>query len=159
VPNGRYRFVVDGAIHQGGGVSPYHVVSRPFTVSSWTGLRVTALSRHPDGSVSFTTAPVVYPRSYASPIRLVHDDGGGRPGSTSLLCRTCTFRPWATHGEVVSAVVSVVDSRGRLVRTVPARLVRGTWYAATRLHRGETARVLAGGLRDAYGETNATPFP
>ncbi len=156
VPNGRYRFRVDGSIHEDGGVSAYHLVSRVFTVSPWTGLTGSALTTLPDGSVRFTTADVVYPRSYASPIRFVKDDGGGKTGASSVLCRTCTFRPWATRGEVVSAVVTVLDAKSHTLRRVAATLVDGSWVADTRLRRGETAVVLPGGLRDAYGETNAT---
>jgi hypothetical protein len=155
VPDGTYRFVVDGSIHQGGNVSPYHLESAPFTVRPWTGLRASALTTRADGSISFTTAPVAYPRTYASPIRFVHDDGGGLPGSGSVLCRTCTFRPWATQGTVTSAVVTVLDARGRRVRTVAARLTGDTWIADTRLRRGENAALLPGGLHDAFGETNS----
>jgi hypothetical protein len=154
VPEGVYRFSVQGRIHQDGGVSPYSFFSRPFEVRPWTGLTASALVRREDGSVAFTTPAVTYPRTYSSPIRFVHDDGGGKPGAGSVLCKTCTFRPWATTGEVVRAVVTVLDERSRPTRSVRARLVGRTWVADTRLRVGERAVILPGGLRDAYGETN-----
>jgi len=154
VPSGTYRFAVTGQIHQGGGVSPYRLFSAPFDVTSWTGVTASKLVRRADGSVAFTTPTVAYPRTYASPIRFVHDDGGAKGGTTSLVCKTCTFRPWATGSEVVSAVVTVLNPQGKAVRTVRARLVGGTWVADAHLSRNESAVVLPGGLRDAYGETN-----
>ena len=158
VPEGAYRFLVKGAIHQGGGVSPYTVVSAPFDVSPWTGVTATGLVRRDDGSVAFTTPEVAYPRTYSSPIRFVHDDGGAKPGA-SLVCKTCTFRPWATASQVVSAVVTVLDAQGRPRRTVRARLVGGTWVADTHLRDGEQAVILPGGLHDGYGETNGAAIP
>ncbi|HUR51455.1 MAG TPA: hypothetical protein VMZ11_04965 [Mycobacteriales bacterium] len=153
VPDGDYRFVVAGAIHQGGAVTGYRLVSRPFAVRPWTGVTASALAVR-NGSVRFTTPVVTYPRTYASPIRFVHDDKGGLPGADSVICKTCTFRPWATHGRVVSARVSVLDRSGHVVRTVRARLAGGSWVADARLRPGERAVILPGGLRDAYGETN-----
>jgi hypothetical protein len=159
VPDGSYRFVVDGAIHQAGTATPYHLTSAAFTVGPWTGLAGHDLTTAPDGSVSFTTDPVVYPRSYRSPIRFVHDDLGGidagaKDTNTSILCKTCTFRPWASGGEIVSATVTVLDSSGAPVRTVLATRTATGWSAATGLRPGESAVVAPGGLRDAFGETN-----
>jgi hypothetical protein len=154
VPDGRYRFVVDGTIHQGGGASAYRVESVPFEVGAWTGVTASPLVRRTDGSVAFTTPVVSYPRSYSSPIRFVHDDGGARPGAGSLVCKTCAFRPWAMGSEVVSAQVSVLNPAGHVVRVVSAQLVDGTWIASTRLAGPERAVIRPGGLRDGYGETN-----
>jgi hypothetical protein len=156
VPEGVYRFAVTGRIHRDGGVSPYQLFSQPFEVREWTGVTATPLVRRADGSVAFTTPPIADPRTYASPIRFVHDDGGAKGGTSSLVCKTCTFRPWAQRGEVVGAVVTVLDPQGRAVRTVKARLVGGTWVAETHLGRGERAVIVPGGLRDGYGETNGT---
>ena len=162
VPNGAYRFAVSGAIHQGGRVVPYHLTSSSFTVSTWRGLSGGDMTLLPDGSVSFDTAPVVYPRTYRSPIRFVKDDLGGEDAgkgdtNTSVICKTCTFLPWATNGAVVSADVAVRDASGHVVRTVAATLQGDRWVAATDLRGAETAVVLPGGLRDRYGETNAQP--
>ena len=44
IPNGNYRFVINGQIHTGGAVQAYHLVSAPFTVSPWTGVTVHDLS-------------------------------------------------------------------------------------------------------------------
>jgi hypothetical protein len=153
VPTGTYRFAVAGQIHQGGTAQAYHLTSQPFQVSPWTGLRATPLEVR-SGSVLFSTPDPVYPRTYASPIRFVADDKGGLPTGGSVICKTCTFRPWATSGEVVSAVVSVLDAAGHVLRVVPARQVGSGWVADTRLRDGERAVILPGGLRDAYGETN-----
>ncbi|HVU71758.1 MAG TPA: hypothetical protein VHE83_02245 [Mycobacteriales bacterium] len=162
VPNGSYRFVVDGHIHQGGAVVPYHLTSNAFTVSTWLGLSGRDMRLLPGGAVSFATAPVVYPRTYTSPIRFVKDDLGGEDAgkgdtNTSVICKTCTFLPWATTGTVVSAVVSVRNPSGHVVRTVHATRKGTRWVAATALRSGETAVVLPGGLRDHYRETNARP--
>jgi hypothetical protein len=153
VPNGVYRFAVSGAIHQGGSVKGYRLVSQPFSVSPWTGVTASALAVR-DGAVRFTTAAVAYPRTYRSPIRWVRDDKGGLPGADSIICKTCAFRPWATRGRVVSAVVTVLDGSGHVVRTVRARQVGGAWVADAHLHGSVRAVILPGGLRDAYGETN-----
>jgi hypothetical protein len=153
VPTGLYRFVVVGNIQKGGAPTAYKLFSRPFAVRTWTGVTASHLDVR-DGQVRFTTPTVTYPRTYASPIRFIHDDKGGLPGADSVICKTCTFRPWARFGQVVSARVSVLDSSGHVVRTVQAHLSRGTWVAHVRLHAGQRAVVLPGGLRDAYGETN-----
>ena len=160
-PTGSYRFVVNGAIHQDGGVSAYRLVSPVFQVRPWTG--VTA---RPEPALSssralvFSTPQVRYPRTYSSPLRFVRDDGGGKPGG-SVLCKTCSFRPWAHGSQVVSALVTVLDRRGRVVRTVRAVLLPDrnetlSWRVDTRLRKGQVAAILPGGLRDGYGETNGS---
>ncbi|HUR14942.1 MAG TPA: hypothetical protein VM097_10685 [Mycobacteriales bacterium] len=157
VPTGTYRFAVVGSIHQDGAVRPYRLQSQPFRVRPWTGVRASALAVR-NGSVVFTTPDSAYPRTYASPVRFVRDDKGGLATGDSVICKTCTFRPWATGSAVVRAVVTVVDRSGRVVRVVPARRVGGTWVADTRLRAKERAVILPGGLRDAYGETNGAAF-
>ena len=158
IPNGMYRFVVDGFIHQGGGVKSYELMSNAFTVSPWLGLSASHLTVAPDGTVTFTTGPVVYPRTYKSPIKFVHDDLGGNgvttDGNASIICKTCTFRPWATSGEVVSAIVSILDSSGHVVQTEPATFDGTHWVA--HVPPGSSVEIAPGGLRDAYGETNGT---
>jgi hypothetical protein len=154
VPEGTYRFAVSGSLHQAGTVSPYRLLSAPFDVTAWKGVTASPLVRRTDGSVAFTTPAVSYPRTYSSPIRFVHDDGGAKPGADSLVCKTCTFRPWATSSEVVSALVTVLNPAGQVVRVVEARLVNGTWVADTHLAGPERAVIEPGDLRDGYGETN-----
>jgi hypothetical protein len=150
VPTGRYRFVVAGALRQAGETVPYTLASDTFTVSPWTGVTASEARTDDRGAVSFR-ARSVYPRTYDSPFRFVADDGG------ELLCKTCSFRPWATGAEVVAAVVRV-ESPGP-DRTVAAVLADGRWLAQTRLRRGESADIPAGGLTDSFGETNGTPIP
>jgi hypothetical protein len=154
VPAGTYRFVVHGAAKHGT-VAPYTLTSQAFAVRPWTGVTVGDLVAGPQGSVRFSVPGIAYPRTYASPIRFVHDDKGGLPSGDSVICKTCTFRPWATRAEVVSVVVSVLDGSGHVLRTVQAHPVEGgLWSADTRLGAGEHAVVLPGGVQDAYGETN-----
>ncbi len=159
VPDGTYRFVMAGHIHTGGAVTPYSLSSSAFDVRPWEGLEVSDPALAPGGGVVVRTDPVVYPRSYPADASFpfVRDDGGdplsGNP-TTSLLCRTCSFRPWARTGAVSSLRVSVVRG-GRVVRTVPAvRQVDGSWRAATHLTPGEVALVARAGERDFYGEIN-----
>jgi hypothetical protein len=145
-PAGQYRFVVDGVIRQGLANVPYHLES-PFAVTPWDGVVARDLRLEPDGRASFAVDPVVYPRTYSSPFRYVRDSGD------TVLCKECSFRPWASRASVASASVTVL--RGdRVVRVVPATLSGGRWYAAVSLRRGERAVVASGGVRDENGETN-----
>jgi hypothetical protein len=160
VADGRYRFVVDGDIHAGGAVHPYALTSRPFDVVPWTGITVRDL--HASGNqVSFVIDPIAYPRlpEHHAQVQWYADDGGGLRNSagefvSSAICKTCTFRPWATTGQVVSAVVEVVTAGGR-ARTVSASYdaASGRWVATVGAGSGEII-VPAGGVRDSYGETN-----
>ena len=145
-PIGTYRFVVKGTIRQGGQGVPYRLASDAFTVSRWKGLALGDARVSPSGSSSFTAASV-YPRTYESPFPFIADDGG------TALCKTCTFRPWASGAEVVSAVVTVTRTNGD-VEKVPATLRAGRWVAPTALRAGDTAVVAPGAVRDANGETN-----
>lgn len=147
-PAGDYRFVIDGLIRQDGANVPYHLES-PFTVSPWDGIAVRDLRHEADGRLSFAVDPVRYPRTYTSPFRYVADDGD------AVLCKTCTFRPWASKAAVVSAALTIAGKRG--TRVVPAAFDNGRWYVTADLAKGERAFVAAGGVRDAYGETNAAP--
>jgi hypothetical protein len=157
VPNGTYRFVVDGFIHQGGGAKAYHLMSNAFTVSPWLGVTASHLMQVGD-TITFTTPAVVYPRTYKSPIALVHDDLGGNgvttDGNASIICKTCTFRPWATSSHVVSAIVTVLSPDGSVATRVPATFDGTEWVANVALERGQTVEIAPGGLRDAFGETN-----
>jgi hypothetical protein len=154
-PVGTYRFRVLGKIHTGGRATPYALDSKPFTVSPWKGL--TGTITPVPGGARFTAHAVAYPRTYVSPIRFIGDDLGGIDAgksdtNTSVLCKTCTFRPWAAHGTVVSTVVSVLDAHDRVVRSV--RSGAATFVVA--LKPGEHAVVAAGGMHDAFNETNGT---
>jgi hypothetical protein len=150
VPTGTYRFVVDGVTRIGGADQRYHLTSAPYTVHPWTGVTAGDPRLEASGAVSFV-ASSTYPRSYASPFPYVHDDGG------TVLCRTCTFRPWASGAEVTSAVVTVTGPRG--TRRVAAVRQGDRWVAAARLAAGESASIAPGGLRDAFGETNGAAVP
>ena len=145
VPTGTYRFVVDGVSRLDGADQRYHLVSAPFAVTPWTGVTASDPRLESGGAVSFAAAST-YPRTYPSPFPYVRDDGG------AVLCRTCSFRPWASGAEVTSAVVTVMGPDG--TRRVPATRQGDRWVAATRLAASESATIAPGGLRDAFGETN-----
>ncbi len=145
-PAGTYRFVVDGTIRLDGADTAYHLVSNAFTVSPWRGITVTNAKRAKNGSVSFTIAPVSYPRTYASLFRYINDDKNQR------LCRTCSFRPWARSAQIVRVVVRVVHANGTVENMVATRSGSG-WILKTK--PSDRVTIEPGGVRDAFGETNA----
>jgi hypothetical protein len=146
-PVGSYRFVVDGQIRQAGKNVPYSITSEPFAVGHWRGVTVSDIAVD-NGSVSFA-AGSSYPRTYTSPFRFVKDDGN------TQICKTCSFRPWASSAPVRSAVVTVTRASGTTER-VRATLVDGRFVAPTALGTGDRAVIRPGDLRDANRETNGT---
>ncbi|HEV2755103.1 MAG TPA: hypothetical protein VG318_04925 [Actinomycetota bacterium] len=153
-PAGEYRFVVDGHIRRGGEAVPYQLASGSFRVKPWDGVEVADL-RADAASVSFRAASD-YPQTYeGSPFRYVavtsKNDETGVP-----FCPTCSFRPWASSGRIVSAQVTVVRASGA-VEVVPAQLVDGRWVAPVELRTRDFACVAAGAVVDEHGETNARP--
>ena len=159
VPSGTYRFVVSGRIHAGGKPTPYTLQSTPFHVVPWDGLRAFDPTLVSGNDVLVRTAPVVYPRTYTPDpsFRFIKDDGGDKPGASSVLCRTCSFRPWARTGTVRSVTVTV-SRDGEVLRDVPAvRQPDGSWRAPTRLKPGERAFVGIACVTDEYGEITARP--
>jgi hypothetical protein len=151
VPDGTYRFVVDGMLRLQGRAQDYHLDSDPFTVSPWTGIAVTGAATQADGSVSFTVPPPAYPRTYTSTAapNFVRDD------RRTDVCKTCSFRPWASTSAIASAAVTVVRAGGA-IETVAATLAGDHWVAPARLQPGDRAFVDAGAVRDQWGETNGT---
>jgi hypothetical protein len=127
-------------------------------VSPWTGLQLdhARLTKH---HASFRVAPIHYPRlpTHVPPqLPFYADDNGGTgKAGASVICHTCTFRPWASTSHAVSAMIEIVQ-HGHVVRRVPATYSSTTdrWSAALQLTKGEHAVVRTGGVRDAYGETN-----
>ncbi|MDX6275751.1 MAG: hypothetical protein QOJ92_2961 [Frankiales bacterium] len=145
VPDGTYQFYVKGIQHVGGALQEYAFFSKPFHVGPWTGITVSDLTRDADGSVSFVVDPIVYPRTYTSPIAFVGDDHGKQ------ICKTCAFRAWASTGQVASAQVHVDGV------AVPATLgPDGRWHASA--PGASSVTVEPGDIRDAYGETNGARF-
>ncbi|MCU1623173.1 MAG: hypothetical protein JWL79_2018 [Frankiales bacterium] len=142
VPSGSYRFVVAGRLKTAGVQQPYSLVSQAFSVSRFTGLTGSVV--HAGSVVRFV--PKAYPRTYTSPIRFVGDDKGGLPGADSVICKTCTFRPWAVHPSIAQLVWTVVSGDS-------TRHVAGDQVA---LRPGETAFIAPGALIDTYGETNSS---
>jgi hypothetical protein len=150
-PDGTYRFVVDGAIRSGGATTPYHLESDAFAVTPWDGITISDIAVT-SGDVSFVVDPIRYPRTYDSPLRFVRD-----PGSAGI-CKTCSFRPWATTGGVESVTVEVVNRGQHVVRTVDATFVAGRWVADTNLPKGHQARIAVGAVRDTWGEINGQSY-
>jgi hypothetical protein len=149
VPDGTYRFVVSGHIRTGGAAHAYQLTSRSFTVSPWTGITVSDVERN-GSQLSFAVGDT-YPRlpspAHRAGIRWYADDLGGTPGH-SLICKTCSFRPWATHGDV-SAVRVLVDGT-----VVPASYDSASHRWVVSVPAGAAAAIPAGGIVDAFGETN-----
>ncbi|HVL91316.1 MAG TPA: neutral/alkaline non-lysosomal ceramidase N-terminal domain-containing protein [Actinomycetota bacterium] len=148
-PDGEYRFVVQGTRRSGGADVPYHLASDSFLVGPWRGITVSDSRREAGGDVSFVVDPIRYPRTYASGFRYIRDDGN------QTLCKTCTFRPWASRGTVASAAVYV----DRLVgpdEVVPATLQNGRWVAAAGVLPGDVVTIRPGDVRDAFGEINGS---
>jgi hypothetical protein len=160
VPNGQYRYVINGHIHTDGKKRAYHLDSRVFRVRPWRGIKVSNLQVS-HGLATFTVAPIRYPRlpiHIPASLEGFYKDNGGGTGkpNTSVICETCSFMPWATHGRVASAGIEIVSRGGDVIRSVQAhQLDGGTWGAHVTLRQGEHAVVPAGGVRDTYGETNA----
>jgi hypothetical protein len=160
VPNGQYRFVINGDIHTAGKMRAYHLESRVFRVRPWRGITISHLQVK-GHQASFTVAPIRYPRlpiHIPSALKGFYKDNGGGTGkpNTSVLCETCSFMPWASHGRLAAAVIEIVDRGGDVVRTVPAHQLDGsTWGARVTVPTGAHLVVPAGGVRDTYGETNA----
>jgi hypothetical protein len=158
VPNGKYRFVVNGLIHRGGQARHYRLASKPFRVTPWDDINVRRLhvGKH---EVAFSVGKIRYPRlpkHAPKSLRFYRDDRGGisKPGH-SLLCLTCSFEPWATTSHVVSATISVVRG-GTTVRRVPATYSAetGRWSAPITLKAHQHIVIRRGAVRDAYGEIN-----
>ena len=150
-PLGEYRFVVDGNRRAGGATVAYHLESSPFTVVPFQGVTATDVRTEPDGSVSFA-ATSAYPRTYTSPFRFVRDDG------RTTICRTCSFRPWASSAPIVSATVELLTAAGEPVGRVAAQIRDGRVVVEPRGNGVAGLRIPAGGLVDAFGETNGAPI-
>ena len=146
VPDGTYRFIVEGVTRDAGADVPYRIESDPFEVGPWGGVTAGDGRVEPDGSLSFG-ATSDYPRSYDSPFPYVEDDGN------AVLCKTCSFRPWADGAEVREATVTIVGPAGE--RRLVATSTGDRWSVPSAPAAGETALIRAGDLRDAFGETNA----
>jgi hypothetical protein len=161
VPNGTYRFAVDGN-HRAGATEAYHLTSEPFQVAPWEGIHAADPVALAGGAVRVGVDPIVYPRTYEPhpSLRLIRDDGGDPvppSASASLFCRTCSFRPWARSGQVASVSLTVATAGGEVRRRVPASFDGTGWVAQVDLQPGELAFVTRAGVADAFGEINGEP--
>ncbi|HWL66064.1 MAG TPA: Ig-like domain-containing protein, partial [Actinomycetota bacterium] len=165
-PEGEYRFVVRGTYRSAPATNgKYTVRSLPFTVSAWDGINVGELSLNEDGSVSFDVDPIEYPTSYVSEFPYIKTEGktiqddevikGGELGES--YCSTCTFRPWASKGEVATATVTVARADGTQTHVTAAKGSDGRWTAPVELFEGDRAFVAQGGVVDNHGEINGQP--
>jgi hypothetical protein len=163
-PEGEYRFVVDGLIRQGvpSVNTPYHFTSDGFTVSAWDGLTVEDLSVG-DGSVSFGVDST-YPTSYSPHAFPYIQTSGQTPQGDDVIkndqlgkpfCLTCTFRPWADHGTVEAATVTIARADGTIEKVAAELGGDGRWYAPATLNEGDSAYVSEGDVVDNYGEVNS----
>lgn len=146
-PVGRYRFVARGQRVESGSAKPYLLTSAPFTVSPWPGV-VVRNGAIDAGRVRVTVEDSVYPRSYPlTGFAAIADD------ARETICRTCTFRPWAKGAPAASVTVEVTRADGR-VQQVTAVRQGSEWVADAQLAIGDSARIAAGGAKDAFGEIN-----
>lgn len=150
VPTGTYRFVISGRHRSGGDTRSYALASRAFSVRPWTGVTASDLRVDPSGAVSFATA-ATYPRTYKSAVAVISDDKG------APICKTCTFRAWAAHGEVRRAFVTIKRANGRTF-TAQARIANGRFTTNARLRPGDTAVIERGALIDNNGEFNGATY-
>jgi hypothetical protein len=151
VPDGTYRFVVEGRHKSGGVVLPYRLASS-FDVGPWTGVPVQELRVEPDGSVSASAAPHAYPASYTSAsFPLIRND----KTAGQAVCHRCSFRAWASKGTLDRLTVTVRRASGATER-VAARRVGDRWLAPAALAPGDRAFVAAGDAVDTWGEHNGT---
>ena len=72
------------------------------------------------------------------------------------MCKTCSFRPWASTADVASAIVTVVRASGA-VEHVAASLSGGRWVAPVALQPGDRSYVDAASVHDTWGEVNGSP--
>jgi nitrogen fixation-related uncharacterized protein len=159
-PAGEYRFVAEGIIRDGGVNRQYTVASDSFTVSAWNGLTLDSVitkasSCHVNSNTCHLSirfkAKSTYPRSYQSSFRYISDDGN------SMLCKTCTFRPWASgvRFAVSGNWTSSDGDSGTTTVVAPDSLMISKSY-----ERGSGPIVFTfapGALVDPLGERNSSP--
>jgi hypothetical protein len=163
IPEGEYRFVVEGLIREGRSNVPYELTSDPFAVSKWDGIQVKNLTAEEDGTVSFKVSgveggtkyetpnqpnwPIRYPRTYTTPalIRFIRDD------NRTTVCRSCSFRPWAIGSAVANAQVTVSESGEKIPATCD---ISGTCRTDRPIYTDERVLVDRGDVVDTYGEIN-----
>jgi hypothetical protein len=167
---GTYRFVASGVYRDENGRSNYSVTSREFDVRPWDGITVEDLRLEPNRSVSFMVGPrtevgpIDYPNSYDAPRkapfireeRVAMQDRPPNEGRITYFCFTCSFRPWLDTANASQAAVTIVRPGGGKPQTVRAFERDGRWVTNYRLRAREQAFVAAGGVVDAWGNTNGT---
>lgn len=176
-PPGRYRFVVRGEHRDDGEPETYAVASEPFDVDVWHGIEVDDLTVEADrasflvagveherdedeipGPIDLPATAIRYPFTHDSTVPFiehrieVHDDRDGTP--FHRYCFTCTFRPWASHGEVVEAAVTVHRADGSTTAHAAA-FDAGRWVAdGLSLDDGDEVTVEPGQVVDELGNVN-----
>ncbi len=155
-PPGTYRFVIDGHHRQAGAPQDYALTSEAFDVDPWTGIRVASGSFDPGtGEARFTVAPLVYPDTW-EPVAVPYISTDVTEVAGQTYCFRCTFRPWATGGEVDRAQVTVETSQG--THTMPATLVDGEWVVTGIPSDADAVHVDVGDVIDVHGNVNGERF-
>jgi hypothetical protein len=178
VADGTYRFVVRGRHRDGGEAHPYALASEPFEVGPWRGIDVAGLTVDGDtasfavagvevevdeeqipGPVEIDDRAVRYPFTYEAPVAFIGHDVSTRTASDGTPvhrdCLTCSFRPWATHGEVVEAAVTVHRDGDATTHAASFDAASGRWVATgLGLTGGETVTVEPGQVVDEHGNVN-----
>ena len=154
-PRGTYRFVVSG-LHRpetGSAGEPYTLRSQSFRVEPWRGVELGALRVDDDGRVSFADPKIAYPETYDSPFRWI--TGEKQTVRGQVYCRRCTFRPWASEGQLDEVLVTVRKAQGRPDKVRARRTASGRWETVEPIKRGAVAYVDAGDARDELDNENA----
>jgi hypothetical protein len=176
---GTYRFVVEGHHRRDREAQPYTVASDPFTVDVWRGITVhdldvaggrarfgvAGVERDLDpgtgpGPVEIAATAIRYPFTYETDVPFVDASVETHAGSDGeahhRYCFRCTLRPWATHGEVVAAAVTVHRADGTTTTheaTYDPDVDR--WVTGDLgLGAGDTVTVEPGQVVDELGNTN-----
>ncbi len=111
-PEGQYRFRVNGLVRKNRAPSAYGLVSAPFIVQPWSSSGGIAATRNGNAvSFSATSRSVSYPKTYSgSAFPFVAVTG------YAAICNTCSFRPWASVGQL-AARGDIVVVNGNTVKT------------------------------------------
>ncbi|MES2488895.1 MAG: neutral/alkaline non-lysosomal ceramidase N-terminal domain-containing protein [Pseudomonadota bacterium] len=126
-PEGQYRFRVNGMVRKNRAPSAYALVSNAFQVKPWPSASGVAASRN-SNTVSFNASSrsVSYPKSYsgsAFPYVAITGD--------AAICDNCSFRPWASVGQLAARGDIVVLRAGVVKATRNATCQIGAGISCT----------------------------
>ncbi|PTU31223.1 hypothetical protein CJD38_07675 [Stenotrophobium rhamnosiphilum] len=138
-PEGQYRFRVNGMVRKNRAPSAYGLVSNAFRVKPWASASgVTATRNSNTASFSASSRSVSYPKSYSgSAFPYVGVTGD------AAICDTCSFRPWASVGQLAA--------RGDIV-VLRAGVVKATRNATCQIGVGISCTADLSNLGNANGD-------